>query len=89
NGETVKSFNEFDKSTLEMKLEKALLCFKAWRNQSFDQRKRVIQKVADLMREKSTELATLIILEITQQVHSLLFHLAVPNKVVMAENFLL
>ena len=68
NGETVKSFDEFDKSTVKTKLKKAQSCFEVWRNQSFDQRKRVIQKVADLMRERSTELATLITLEMGKRI---------------------
>ncbi len=68
NGEKVKSFEEFDKSTLDAKLKKAESCFEAWSNESFEIRKKVIQKVADLMREQSQELAELITLEMGKRI---------------------
>ena len=67
-GEEVKSFDEINKQALDEKLQKAEACFKIWRYKSFDERKKVIQKVADLMRERSNELAALITLEMGKRI---------------------
>ena len=66
--ETVKSFEEINKSTLDEKVQKAASCFEAWRNESFKDKRKVIKKVADLMRERSEELATLITLEMGKRI---------------------
>ncbi len=66
--ETVKSFEEFNENTLDDKLQKSALCFEAWRNHSLEERKKVIQKVADLMREQSDKLAVLITLEMGKRI---------------------
>ena len=66
--ETVKSFDEISKEALEEKLQKASVCFETWRSKSFADRKKIIQKVADLMREKSDELAALITLEMGKRI---------------------
>jgi len=68
NGKRLKSFDEFSKSSLDEILKKANSCFDAWRLTTFDERKKVIQKVADLMRERSDELATLITLEMGKRI---------------------
>jgi succinate-semialdehyde dehydrogenase/glutarate-semialdehyde dehydrogenase len=68
NGKRLKSFDEFSKSSLDEKLKKANSCFDGWRLATFDERKKVIQKVADLMRERSDELATLITLEMGKRI---------------------
>ena len=67
-GEEVKSFNEISITELEEKLQKAATCFETWRNTGFNERKKIIQKVAELMRERSDELATLITLEMGKRI---------------------
>lgn len=67
-GESIKSFDEISKEALKEKLQKAAACFEAWRNNSFDERKKIVQKVADLMRERSDELAQLITLEMGKRI---------------------
>lgn len=62
-GEEIKSFDEISKQALDGKLQKAAACFEDWRKISFDGRKKIVQKVADLMRERSGDLAALITLE--------------------------
>lgn len=66
--ETVKSFDEISKEALDDKLKKAATCFETWRSESFENRKKIIQKVADLMRERVDELATLITLEMGKRI---------------------
>ena len=66
--ETVKSFDEISKEVLEEKLQSAAACFEKWRSSSFADRKKVIQKVADLMRERADALATLITLEMGKRI---------------------
>jgi succinate-semialdehyde dehydrogenase/glutarate-semialdehyde dehydrogenase len=68
-GEALKSFDEINKSTLDHNLEKAASCFEVWRNHSFEVRKKVVQKVADLMRERLAELAALITLEMGKRIN--------------------
>lgn len=67
-GEKLKSFNEISTAELDEKLQKAATCFDTWRKTGFNERKKVIQKVADLMRERSDELATLITLEMGKRI---------------------
>lgn len=67
-GETIKSFDEITKEALHEKIQKAAACFEAWRKTSFEERKKIIQKVADLMRERSDELAALITLEMGKRI---------------------
>lgn len=62
-GKEVKSFEEISEEELVKKLEKSSDCFEDWRKTSFEERKKIVQKVADLMRERSKELADLITLE--------------------------
>ena len=67
-GKEVKSFDEISKEALDGKLHSASSCFKTWRETSFDKRKKIVQKVADLMRERSDELAALITLEMGKRI---------------------
>jgi len=67
-GEEVKSFDEISKQALDGKLQKAAACFETWRKNSFDDRKKIVQKVADLMRGRSGELAALITLEMGKRI---------------------
>ncbi len=67
-GEEVKSFDEINKQALDEKLQQAAKCFESWRKTNFDDRRKVIQKVADLMRERSDELAQLITLEMGKRI---------------------
>ena len=66
--EEVKSFDEISEEALHEKVKKAQSCFETWRKTSFDERKKIIQKVADLMRERSDELAKLITLEMGKRI---------------------
>ncbi len=67
-GEEVKSFDEISKQELDEKLQKASACFETWRKKSFDDRKKIVQKVADLMRERSDDLSALITLEMGKRI---------------------
>lgn len=67
-GEQIKSFDEISEKELGDKLKKSEACFKSWRNISFEDRKKIVQKVADLMRERSDELAELITLEMGKRI---------------------
>jgi succinate-semialdehyde dehydrogenase/glutarate-semialdehyde dehydrogenase len=67
-GKEVKSFDEISKQELDRKLQEASSCFKTWRKTNFEDRKKIVQKVADLMRERSDELATLITLEMGKRI---------------------
>lgn len=67
-GVEIKSFDEISKKELDGKLKKAAAFFEIWRKNSFDDRKKIIQKVADLMRERSDELAALITLEMGKRI---------------------
>ncbi len=67
-GKEVKTFNEINTAELEEKLQQAATCFETWRNTPFNERKKIIQKVSDLLRERSGELATLITLEMGKRI---------------------
>ena len=67
-GETIKSFDEISKEALDDKLQKAAACFETWRKTSFEERKKVVQKIAGLMRERSDALAALITLEMGKRI---------------------
>ncbi len=67
-GEDLKTFEEITTDSLNTKLQKAEACFETWRKYSFTDRKKVIQKVAALMRERSDELAALITLEMGKRI---------------------
>jgi succinate-semialdehyde dehydrogenase / glutarate-semialdehyde dehydrogenase len=62
--QTVKTFSQISDSVLEQHLSAASNCFQLkWRLTSFEQRKTVLQRAAQLMRERSDEMAALITLE--------------------------
>ncbi len=67
-GEDVKSFDEISNQDLDEKLQRASACFEIWRNTSFDGRTKIVQKVADLMRERSDDLAKLITVEMGKRI---------------------
>ena len=67
-GEEGKSFDEISNKELDEKLKRSAACFELWRKNSFDDRKKIIQKVADLMRERSNELAALITIEMGKRI---------------------
>jgi len=67
-GEVITSFAEIHQQAIDGKLQKAAACFETWRNKSFDDRKKVVQKIAYLMRERSDELAALITLEMGKRI---------------------
>ncbi len=67
-GETIKSFDEISEQALSGQVQKAAICYETWRTTKFDDRKKIIQKVADLMRERSDELAALITLEMGKRI---------------------
>ncbi len=67
-GKEVKSFDEISKEALHEKLQEASVCFETWRKTGFNERKKIIQKVADLMRERSDELAMLITAEMGKRI---------------------
>ncbi|MBC7726231.1 MAG: aldehyde dehydrogenase family protein, partial [Microbacteriaceae bacterium] len=62
-GQVVARFDEIDDGQLESKLAAASSCFDSWRDTSFAERKAVLARAAELMRERSKDLARLITLE--------------------------
>ncbi len=66
--ETVKSFDEISGEALQEKVQQAAVCFETWRNTSFSDRKKVVQKIADLMRERADSLAAIITLEMGKRI---------------------
>ncbi len=67
-GEAMKSFDEISKEVLDGKLQKAAACFETWRRTCFEERKKIVQRVADLMRERSGELSAIITLEMGKRI---------------------
>jgi succinate-semialdehyde dehydrogenase/glutarate-semialdehyde dehydrogenase len=67
-GEEVKSFEIMSKQAIDAKLKTAAACYEDWRKNSFEDRKKIVQKVADLMRERSDALAALITLEMGKRI---------------------
>lgn len=63
NNKVVKTFEEITDDALEKKIAKAHKAYQSWRNISVADRSALLQKVADLMREKKPQLAKLITLE--------------------------
>ena len=62
--QTVKTFTDISDSVLEQHLSAASACFQLnWRLTRFDERKTVLKRAAELMRERADELAALITLE--------------------------
>jgi succinate-semialdehyde dehydrogenase / glutarate-semialdehyde dehydrogenase len=62
--QTVRTFSQISDSVLEKHLSAASNCFQVtWRLTSFEQRKSVLKRAAQLMRERSEALAALITLE--------------------------
>ena len=59
----VKSFEEMTDKQVEQSLEQSDITFHEWKKTSYPERAAVLNKVASLMREKKTALATLITLE--------------------------
>ena len=67
-GKAIKLFDEISKEALDEKLQTAAICFETWGKTSFNDRKKIIRKVANLMRERSDELAALITLEMGKRI---------------------
>lgn len=63
NNLVVKTFEELTDDQLEKKIAKADKAYQSWKNTEIAARSQLLQKVADLMRQKKTELAKLITLE--------------------------
>jgi len=63
NNKVVKTFEEISDDQLEKKLGKADKAYRSWKNTDVKERAQLLQKVADLMRQKKTELSKLITLE--------------------------
>ncbi len=67
-GKELKSFDEFTDEALENKLQAAQAAYEKWRHTTFQERSKIIQQVATLMRERSDELASLITLEMGKRI---------------------
>ena len=63
NNKVVKTFEEISEEQLEKKLAKAHKAYQSWKTTEVKQRSQLLQKVADLMRKKKTELSQMITLE--------------------------
>ncbi|MDT3766679.1 NAD-dependent succinate-semialdehyde dehydrogenase [Gleimia hominis] len=62
-GEVVKEFDTATDNEVKAALDKAHEAFKSWRDTSLEDRGKVLQKAADLIRDKKTDLAKIITLE--------------------------
>lgn len=63
NNQIVKTFEELTDDALEKKIAKAHKAYQSWKNTTVSDRSALLQKVADLMRERKPQLAKLITLE--------------------------
>lgn len=63
NNKSVKSFDELSEKELEVKIETAHKTFQTWKTSSFQERSKLLKKVASLMKDKKKELSELITLE--------------------------
>jgi succinate-semialdehyde dehydrogenase/glutarate-semialdehyde dehydrogenase len=63
NNKTVKSFEEMTEKSVDAKVAKAQVAFADWKETSYKQRADLLHKVATLMRNKKSELAKTITLE--------------------------
>ncbi|AMR30153.1 succinate-semialdehyde dehydrogenase [Mucilaginibacter sp. PAMC 26640] len=63
NNMVVKTFEEMSSDTVNAAIAQAEDCFKAWRTSPFSRRAEVLHRVAQIMRERSDQLAKLITLE--------------------------
>ena len=63
NNKSVKSFDELSEKELEVKIETAHKTFQTWKTSSFQERSKLLIKVASLMKDKKKELSELITLE--------------------------
>lgn len=57
NNEVMAEFDTLTDEELEAKVVKAQTAFKSWKNSSFEERAKILHKAADLIRERSQELA--------------------------------
>lgn len=63
NNKSVKTFDELSEKELEAKIETAHKAFQTWKTTSFQERSKLLKKVASLMKEKKKMLSELITLE--------------------------
>lgn len=63
NNKSVKKFDEISEKELESKIATADKTFQTWKNSSFAERSKLLNKVASLMKEKKRELSEMITLE--------------------------
>lgn len=63
NNKSVKKFDEISEKELENKIATADNAFQTWKKSSFEDRSKLLNKVASLMKEKKKELAEMITLE--------------------------
>lgn len=68
NGELLKSYDEMSPEAVEAAIDRADEAFREWRETSFDQRAGILRRVAELMRERREELATIMTLEMGKKV---------------------
>jgi succinate-semialdehyde dehydrogenase/glutarate-semialdehyde dehydrogenase len=59
NGEIIAEYDELSQEELDIKINVAQLAFEKWRNTSFSERRALMLKVAELVRERSEDLAQL------------------------------
>ncbi len=63
NNKVVKTFEEFSEETVENKITTAHKTYNSWKKTDVGERSKVLHKVAEIMRQRKTELAKLITLE--------------------------
>jgi succinate-semialdehyde dehydrogenase/glutarate-semialdehyde dehydrogenase len=67
-GKTLKTFKELTDAELETKIAAAQACFKTWRRKTYAERAVIVAKAADLVHERTDELARIMTLEMGKRI---------------------
>ena len=67
-GMTVKTFEELSDTQLETKLATAHACYKTWKNTSYKDRAKIINKAAELLHAHADDFAKLATLEMGKRI---------------------
>lgn len=68
NGELLKSFDQLTDKQLEQKLTTAENCYKTWKHTNYAERAKIIDKAAQLLRERAEEFAHTMALEMGKRI---------------------
>ena len=68
NGEVLKTYQEMSAEAVESAIGKADVAFREWRETSFEYRSKILRRVAELLRERRDELATIMTQEMGKKI---------------------